>query len=471
MSVSSVMCERASSATAWTSHSPITQRMISWDDAPNIDAEVLAELYNQTGGSFRALIQGRKHGDLRFLLNPLGALPQLSAPEEVAFLNYDPSSRADGIWYLSHTIGEMQSGSASSTGAASSKEDKRLVVPEHYDIDTMIGQFDAVIRRVETAAGRNVYLTVICDLRFHPLRDHVRVIKFDLLPDMGIKRVTVDGLPGSAVKESAFKDGSLYLVLAQPLVANQSYVVRFEYVSKSNEMIRYRDWRVRLIEIVPTKAWYPRIDAVSRATYDMTFRVSREFTVIASGDRVGSVTRGGQEISEWESKIALPAVGFNYGIFFGHDRTLPSSAANLSGFRLEAWLGQGQRDIFTRGAAVGLDRAENAVRIFTKWFGEPPYRRLAVTDALYQGSMPTLLFSSLPQMTDAGRPIVHNTALGLAGVRQPAMPLAFDDPLARDVSRQWWGALVAPASFHEEWLMRGLADFSGSIYDMTVQSE
>ncbi len=38
-----------------------------------------------------------------------------------------------------------------------------------------------------------------------------------------------------------------------------------------------------------------------------------------------------------------------------------------------------------------------------------------------------------------------------------------EESLAREVSRLWWGALVDPVTFHEEWLMRGLTDFSGSV--------
>ncbi len=60
-------------------------------DIPNYDAEVLEELYNgENPGSFRAFIRGKKYADLRFLLNPHGAVPVLPAPEEVALLDFDP---------------------------------------------------------------------------------------------------------------------------------------------------------------------------------------------------------------------------------------------------------------------------------------------------------------------------------------------------------------------------------------------
>jgi hypothetical protein len=67
-------------------------------DIPNYDAEVLAGVYNAEKGSFRAFIHGRKHEDLRFLVNPRGALTVLHTPEEVALLNFDPAGISRTHW-------------------------------------------------------------------------------------------------------------------------------------------------------------------------------------------------------------------------------------------------------------------------------------------------------------------------------------------------------------------------------------
>jgi hypothetical protein len=81
--------------------------LLNYEDIPNYDAEILAEIYNgavgEHAGSFRAFLHGKKYSDLRFLLNPHGAIPVLQTPEEVAVINFNPNSYADGVWYLSHT--------------------------------------------------------------------------------------------------------------------------------------------------------------------------------------------------------------------------------------------------------------------------------------------------------------------------------------------------------------------------------
>ena len=52
--------------------------LLQGDDTQNLDAELLAELYNPAGaGPFRAYIHGRKRDDLRFLVVPRGAVRDL----------------------------------------------------------------------------------------------------------------------------------------------------------------------------------------------------------------------------------------------------------------------------------------------------------------------------------------------------------------------------------------------------------
>src|ERR1035438_5060673 len=173
------------------------QVLLNYEDIPNYEAEILAELYNPAQrGSFRAFLRGRKHPDLRFLLNPSGAMPVLKAPEEIALLNYDPASESDGIWYLSHRAGELDAGAASST------EDKRLIAPEHYQIDVYIRPKDLIGKEHEMAAT--------CDLRFRSLADGTRMVKFNLVPDLQVSRVTRDGKEIPFVQEGRKRDGSFY---------------------------------------------------------------------------------------------------------------------------------------------------------------------------------------------------------------------------------------------------------------------
>jgi len=78
-----------------------------------------------------------------------------------------------------------------------------------------------------------------------------------------------------------------------------------------------------------------------------------------------------------------------------------------------------------------------------------------------QGSLPGLIF--LPAATLGGIP--HEAFQGGMSTR---MARVLDEALPNTASRQWWGGLVMPASFHETWLVRGLADFSAALYNEAV---
>jgi hypothetical protein len=179
---------------------PLTrlERMLNFEDIPNYVAEILADLYNgDTGerGSFRAFMRGKKYGDLRFVVNPHGAMPVLQAPEEVALVDFDPNSDSDGVWFLAHSIRETK---------PDSKDEKRLIAPEHYRIEAGIGNANII--------GNQPDLTVTCELKFHALQDGVRMLKLDMIADLQVSRVTWNqsgnGNEIPFVEESRSHDGT-----------------------------------------------------------------------------------------------------------------------------------------------------------------------------------------------------------------------------------------------------------------------
>jgi hypothetical protein len=74
--------------------------LLTGSSMDNIDAELLAGLYNEAHGAyFSAFVKGAKHGNLRLLSKAHGgAIAGLDSPEELALINYDPEGRQDGIW-------------------------------------------------------------------------------------------------------------------------------------------------------------------------------------------------------------------------------------------------------------------------------------------------------------------------------------------------------------------------------------
>lgn len=410
----------------------LLQIMLQDDDVPNLEAEMLAWLYNPAQkGSFRAFIHGRKHSDLRFIVNPLGVLPKLPAPEETALLNVNPAVFSDGIWYLSHLARELNDGSARSS------EDKRLLAAEHY--------------RMVVTIDKSLRIAAACELRFRVVQTGTRVVKFDLLPDLQVTRVTVDGAEIPYIQESRRKDGSFYIVLPEPLAQANSHQAVIEY--EGSDLIRYAGASGYFIN--PRRPWYPRPGAAGHATYDITFRVPRGMTALSVGTLMRKWKDGPADAFQWSSEIPLPAAGFNYG-YFAEKQPADSQSAGRSPASLSKlpnpsnW---GPVNLGGPSSRLALDIVGNAMKCFQYWFGPLPYGRPAISQSPAMDSLPGLLFVPALAMT----PYFHRY-----------FPVREIIPF--QVARQWWGNLVAPASFHDAWLSQGFADFATSLYDLADTS-
>jgi hypothetical protein len=148
-----------------------TEAMLHGESIDNIDADVLAAIYNPAHPAFfNAYIRGKKHKDLRFFVRTrVGAVPQLDSSEEVGLVNYDPEGMQDGIWYLAHLKSEY------TNRTASSQEDRRLFATKRYKIETVI--------------AKNRHLFSSTKIGFESLVSGERVLKFSLLPNLRVSRV------------------------------------------------------------------------------------------------------------------------------------------------------------------------------------------------------------------------------------------------------------------------------------------
>lgn len=453
------------------------ERILNFEDIPNYEAEVLAELYNSQPGSFRAFLNGKKYAHLRFLVNARGAMPMLSAPEEVTLLNYDPSSYNDGVWYLSHFTGEMQS------GRASSSEEKRLLAPEHYGIHVFIGKVDLL--------GKQPDVGISCDVRVRALDDGIRMVKFDLFPDLQVQRVAWNGKEIAFIQENRKKDGSFYLQMPEALTKDQTYQITFEYAGT----------------LGPT--WYPTpAGPSSRATYDLGFRVPHGTTMVSVGKQVSEARDGAFDVSGWSSQVPIERAVFrDLAQVWTKATTEETTHTELRAYVLGG-PGTGARaqapppgpgsmrpgatmspatqagtstggSIAPVGPGRGLNAAPpvragvqptspgdvlidagNVVRVFNTWFGPSGYNSLSVVVGGGANSLPGLVFTSPVIMAGFN-------SIGARGAPL-SMKTTLDEAFARQVARQWWGNTVGPVSFHDAWLSLGFADFSASLFDLVA---
>jgi hypothetical protein len=393
----------------------------TFGDIGNVEAELLSEFYNpRRGASFRAYLQGKKYGDLRFFMVPSGALPSVQSPEETGLVNVEPNSERAGIWYLTHLKTEW------AKNTASSSEDKRDIASTHYKIDTEVAKGGALSGSTE--------------MQFTDVMGGARVLRIDLLPTLRVKRVTDEkGRAVEFIQESTKADDSFHVLLPEALEAGKKYTLRFEY--EGNKVLR--DEGGGNYSVGARSSWYPNVNSfLDHATYELKFRSPRQYTLVSVGKLVSETRDGSNTVSEWMSEIPLAVAGFNYGDFKKKSISDPQAK-----YDLEVYTTANVPDVlreFTEGMTLtpsamaqnALVDAQNSMRVFQKLFGDAPYGRLAVTQQpqfAFGQSWPTLVYLPVSAFLDPTQ------RWQMMGAQSFKFTEFIDEVTPHEIAHQWWG--------------------------------
>jgi hypothetical protein len=430
----------------------LLEYLLKDESTDNVEADVLSGLYNRSRpGFFKAFIWGKKYNDLRFIVRANGAVPALIGPEEVALLNLAPGNDEDGIWYLAHFAREYQS------GRASSEEDKRVIHVNHYKIETVIDTGDK--------------LTASAELTFTPLADGDRVLSFGLLPALRVTRVTLGEAETAFIQEKQNGDGSFYAITPEPMVKGREYKLTVEY--QGHKVVE--DAGGGNFAVGARTSWYPSVNAFNdRATYDLIFKVPKQFTLVGVGRLVKEWREAGFAASEWVSDVPLAVAGFNYGLYKKKEVLDPDTKYNIEGYgtselpdnlRHNELIGAASPSRLVESAIVD---AQNSMRIFTKYFGEAPYGRIAITQQPafnFGQSWPTLVYLPVSAFLDSTQRYM------LMGRINSRFTEFIEEVTPHEVSHQWWGHMVGWASYHDQWLSEGFADFSAGLFLLMTEQK
>ena len=420
----------------------MTEAFLSGEDIENVEAELLNGLYNpKRAPFFNAYISGKKYNDLRFMVRPDGAMPSLPAPEEVALIHLDPLGKEDGILYLAHLDSELKS------GKAGSGEDKRIVDVEHYKLETAI---------------RGEKLTTSAEMTFKAMSDGDRVVSFSLLPTLRVTRVAMGGNDIHFVQEKKNEDSAFYAILPEATVKGRQYKMTIEY---GGEKV-LENAGGGSFYVGARTSWYPSVNAFTdRATFDLTFKVPSKYTLVSNGKLVKEAKEEDFAVTQWVSEIPLAVAGFNYGTF-----KKKSMVDDKTGYEIEGYATTEVPD-YLKGSGIGgmapsrlmdntLIEAQNSIRIFNHWFSPAPYGRIAITqqpDFNFGQSWPSLVYLPLSAYLDSTQ---RWQLMGL----NSGLTDFIQEVTSHEVAHQWWGHVVGWASFHDQWLSEGFADFSAGLY-------
>jgi hypothetical protein len=335
---------------------------------------------------------------------------------------------------------------------------------------------------------------VACKIRAHVLPPHDleaeatltvqagagghRVLAFELSRYLRVSSVTADGQPVEFLQNESLEGSELArrgndvvaAVLPRAPVPGQTLTLRFIYsgavLSEAGGGLMYVGAR---------GAWYPNLGP-AMADFDLEFRYPSAWTLLATGKRLSQDAVAGEQVAHWASERPFPLAGFNLG------RYTPSSA-KAGDVLVEAYAGHSMETAFPRRSALVVptnprgrslppvevtlpppdpaasahlvaERAARTIEFLSKRIAPFPYSSLSIAQMPGRRSQgwPGLVFLSsyafLPD-SDPSRPPGEN-----ADAAQSERLVQ-----AHETAHQWWGDSVLWKSYHDEWMMEGLANY------------
>jgi hypothetical protein len=434
-----------------------TQAILEGETIDNVDADLLAAIYNPGHPPFiNAYMRGALHKDLRFFIRTrVGALPQMDSPEEVALIHCGGGSMDDGIWYSEHLVSEIK------TQKASSLEDRRLFATKRYNIETVIAKNDHLFSRAT--------------ITFEPLIGGERVLKFGLLPSLRVTRVSdQNGHDLHFIQENRKEDGSFYVILDEAPAMGQDHSVTVEYAGDKV----LTDAGSGSFYVSARESWYPNLNGFGeKALYDLTFKVPHSNMVISVGKLIQQTTESGFAVSRWVTPVPVATAGFNYGQYQKIDYPDNITHYEISGYYLtelpdslkrfanSAFLNSMSPSAMTKYA---LDQTRAQMQVCTIFFGKGPYENIYVTEQPnfnFGQSWPNLVYLPISAYIDSTQRwmMFGHIDTKFTGFVQEVTP--------HEVAHQWFGHAVGWASYHDQWLSEGFAEFSAGLFLQQAMGE
>ncbi|MGD9561807.1 MAG: M1 family metallopeptidase [Pyrinomonadaceae bacterium] len=432
----------------------------------NMTSRILSDFYApKRPGFFSAFIEGAKYGKLVYGIDPLGHADVY--PEQVELLSYGETT--GGIWAAFHMEEEYKKGTATSW------QDRRTYDIKNHKIDVTIDGTRLVATDELTLEMREA------DSRFLP---------FDLFRSLRVKSVTDEsGNALTFIQEDKDEDADFGVVLPAAHEVGKLFKIQVEYDGTD----ALREAGTGNFILIPRSTWYPNNPISSfgdRAAFDITFRWPSKFVLVGVGSPVGTEKEeGGLKVAKWSSNgIELAVAGFNYGNFVVKDAKDEPTGLTLEVYAnkvlpddirfLQSQIEQAERMGVRTGTTLGslntagmattvLTEAQNAMRIYTNYFGSIPYKRLAMTQqpaGNFGQAWPTLVYMPYIAFFDTTHRVqLFGTRGGTDGF--------WREVAAHEVAHQWWGHTVGWTSYRDQWMSEGFSEFSTSLFIQYVKKD
>jgi hypothetical protein len=420
-----------------------TRTLFRRDFRYNLESRLLQDVVRPgNGGFFMAELKGPLFSRrLVFEVDPRGALG--TAPEEVSLLT------SSDFGY------DVTLGFSGESRRVNSKLTPELV-------------FQVPQQTLDTSIDRDGTLHITAVTAVTALESGVQVLPLRLFPSLRVSGVwNGNGEALDFIQEEKNRDADFAVLLRKPLAAGESIQITTVYAGK-DALINEGNENYYL---VARDSWYPNPDHSfgNYSYYTMTFHTAHNTEVVATGNEVSEHDDRKQRLSVWQTTVPLAVAGFNLGDF-----KKDSSERNKT-VVVESFANRELADRYSQlsdapGMSLGtmsttgmLKRATSegdaAVQIYTNFFGPLPYDHIYLTQQTacnYGQSWPMLVYLPICYFWDST--IQHQ--LGVLDHD----PSYWQVVTAHEVAHQWWGQTVGFASYRDQWMSEGFANFSAALF-------
>ncbi len=423
-------------------------------------------LAGRPDGLFLAFFNGKKFGRLGFAVDPQGARFGAVHPEEVAFASFNDSK--SGIWYSGHLLTEPDEG-------------WKVKQPSHES-----GAIKAVHHKIDATIEKSGFLSATDTGTFVAQVDGLRVVPFTLFRKLRVSKVSDgSGVALNWIQEKQDEDAQYFAILDKPAKKGDQFVVVTSYAGKDT-VFREGDGNYYP---AARESWYPNTHVGDYADYEITLRTPKNLTMAATGTLKSQHNEGNQSVTEWKSDTPLSVAGFNFGDF-----KMETAKLEKQGVQVTAFANKEIPDIFkqiqqavespmslsgshSEGAALGtmnttpllkkaLAEAELSVQLYSDYFGPMSYKSVQVTQQTatnYGQAWPGLVFLPILYFLDD----TQRHQLGRDSARSQYWKVV--EP--HEVAHEWWGHSIGWASYRDQWMSEGFADFSASLYVQYIRGD
>lgn len=327
--------------------------------------------------------------------------------------------------------------------------------------------------RIESAIDNDLMLKAVTRFTLTPKRALPLAIPFSISSNMRATSAAIDGQPVEVFQRESIRanlitsddNDMVLLVTDKPLDPAQPHEVEIHHeghvILKAGDGVYF---------VTARGTWYPRT-GMEFAKYDLTFRYPKNLTLVATGALVEDHMDGDWRITRHKTDVPVRFAGFNFGDF-------QSVSIARQGYKIDVYANRHMESALEPKTPPSLSPSRasgdattppnpaprlelvaksiaDAVEFMTAQFGPPPLPYLDVTPipgTFGQGFPGLVYLSTLAYLNPEQRP---------SSLRNPALETFFSELMeAHETAHQWWGNLVIPAGYQDEWLGESLANYS-----------